>query len=202
MLSDVDFSVYLVCIFCGVLLGAVYAFYNKSILGSFVRSLIDSGCTKPESGKTLKELGFDKKPLLRFALRDGSSLSYVVKGRPLAVEVPEAEAAKEKKRTFGKSAKVNLDNMVYYLDPEKIEKAERTYDNQGTTVLSVALTAIVFFFVLAASYFIIPLIFDLGDSIRTSFGRKETSELVKITGGENYDFSDVIAEDNKGVPTD
>ena len=191
MLTEVDFSVYLISIFIGVIAAVGYAFYNKSILGGFVKRLIEQGCDSGENGLSLRELGYDKSGLVRFALRPEGSLSRVVKRYS-----PEEASA-----SFGNVVRVNgkrvadtmLDKCVFYIEESSLEKAEKTYVSHGTTVLSVVLTAIVFFFVLAASYFLIPLVTDIGNSMMNGFKGEDT--LVKITGSEGYDFSDVIEAD-------
>lgn len=191
MLTEVDFSVYLICILVGVAAAAAYAFYNKSILGGFVKRLIEQGCDSEENGLSLRELGYDKSGLLRFSLRPESSLSRVVKRyTPAEAGAFDAKAVRVNGR---KAADTTLDKSVFYIEEASLEKAERTYVSHGTTVLSLVLTAIVFFFVMAASYFLIPFITDLGNNMMNGFKGENT--LIKITGSEDYDYSDVIEAD-------
>ncbi len=62
--------------------GAIFAFiamyYNNHYLGGFVEKLILSGATVKENAKTLEELGYSKKPFLKFSLRTGSVLRKCV----------------------------------------------------------------------------------------------------------------------------
>jgi len=188
MLTEIDLSVYLICVFIGIVIAAVYAFYNKNILGSFVRRLLEEGCDSEENGLTLRELGFDKSSLVRFALRPTSSLTRVVE---FTSGEETAEGGEKVKARGRRSPKTDLDSAVFYIPAEKAEKASRTYDSHGTTILSVALTIVVFFFVFVVSYFLLPLIFD----VTNSFYSDDGGGLIKITGSEDYDFSDVIEAD-------
>ncbi len=192
MLTEVDFSVYLICIIIGVVAAVVYAFYNKSILGGFVKMLIEQGCDSEENGLSLRELGYDKSGLVRYSLRPESSLSRVVKRYTPAES---GSSVNNSVRVNGRRvADASLDKAVFYIEESSLEKAERTYVSHGTTVLSAVLTAIVFFFVMAVSYFLLPLITDFGNSMMNGFKGGENT-LIKITGSEDYDFSDVIEAD-------
>jgi len=193
MLTEIDFSVYLICIIIGVIAAASYAFYNKSILGGFVKRLIEEGCDSEENGLSLRELGYDKSGLVRFALRPESSLSRVVKRYAPAEAGASANGAV---RVNGRRVSdTMLDKSVFFIEEGSLEKAERTYVSHGTTVFSLVLTAIVFLFVMAASYFLIPLVTDIGNTMMNGFMENGENTLVKITGSEDYDFSDVIEAD-------
>ena len=42
----------------GFVIASGYIYYNKILLGSFVRTLLSEGCLSMQSAKTLSELGF------------------------------------------------------------------------------------------------------------------------------------------------
>ena len=61
-------------ILLGLAVGGFVAVYNKQVLGRFVRVLIAEGCLSPESGKSLPELNYADKLIIRNAVRRGVSL--------------------------------------------------------------------------------------------------------------------------------
>lgn len=182
MFSEVDFSAYLYAVFIGVLLGAIYAFYNKRILGKFVRKLLEDGCDRVSKAESLAELGFGKSRLLKFALRDGSSLSRVVVSAADNMGVLPSD-----KRKNGKRQERDFVSERFYIPADLHEKAERTYDSQGTTVLSVVLTAVVFYTVLILCYFIVPVVTDFtGGMIKSFYSDKTGGDTVLITDAADY----------------
>jgi len=108
-------AVFAVCF--GVILAALFAYYQRAVPGGFARALLKSGACSPETAKTRAELGFGKTPFLKRELRDGSFLRRVVR-------VAEREGEPR-----------------YYIDEEDRIRAEVRYDKQGSGLLALLLTA-------------------------------------------------------------
>ncbi|MEA4832237.1 hypothetical protein SDC9_99757 [bioreactor metagenome] len=182
MFSEVDFSVYLYAVFAGVVIAALYAYYNKRILGKFVRKLLDDGCDRVSKAKTLDELGFKKSGLIKFVLRPNSSLSNVV----ISADMNTGDSAQPRKYGELKPAR-NFATERFYIPSDFQAKAERTYDSQGTTILSVVLTAIVFYIVLVLCYFIVPLVVDFsGSMVKSFYSDKTGGNTVLVTNDTDY----------------
>ena len=65
-------------IFIGLVIACVAMAYNKQVLGGFVRRLLSSEIKSAESAKTLSELGYEKNPFIRGAVRKSVALRRVV----------------------------------------------------------------------------------------------------------------------------
>ena len=91
--SMISLPMILIAFFIGVNLAAIYAIFNKRVLGDFVRVLNYRDANTPETALTLEELGFHKNTAVRSSLK-GVTLRRVVR----CVEEEEFKAAVEKKR--------------------------------------------------------------------------------------------------------
>ena len=72
--SFVSVKYIIIGLFFGIIFAAISAFYNRRVLGKFIRALIKADATSPEKAKTLAELGFDKNGFVRTSLRNGCTL--------------------------------------------------------------------------------------------------------------------------------
>lgn len=79
--SNTIMSVRLVVLglFIGMIIACVAMAYNKQVLGGFVRKLLSSEIKSIEDAKKLDELGYQKNPFIRSAVRKSVSLRRVVK---------------------------------------------------------------------------------------------------------------------------
>ena len=78
--SMISFPMIMVAFFIGINIAAVYAIFNKRVLGDFVRALNFRDANSPEAALTLEELGFKKNTAIRSSLR-GVTLRRVVRCR-------------------------------------------------------------------------------------------------------------------------
>ena len=62
----------------GILLAALYTFYQRRVPGGLVRAILKAGALSPESAKTLAELGCGKSRLIAFELRHNAMLKRLV----------------------------------------------------------------------------------------------------------------------------
>ncbi|MCI5676983.1 MAG: hypothetical protein MR343_06090 [Clostridia bacterium] len=63
----------------GILLAALYMFYQQSVPGALVRALLRVEALSPETAKTLDELELRQRRLLGFELRHNAALRHTVK---------------------------------------------------------------------------------------------------------------------------
>ena len=101
----------------GAFIAVVIGISNKLLVGKLVKSLLKAEATCPENAKTLKELGLNEKGFLRYALRDGSTLSVLIN---------------------------KAENGGYFIPSDKAFRAENTYVSDRTTYLTMIIAAVIF----------------------------------------------------------
>ena len=107
----------------GICLCNFYIYYNKVILGKFIRYLAEHNAFDAQSAQTLENSGFSGNPLLVGALKRGSAALYGV----VAV----------------------TDDKAYYIPAEKKKKAQKMFASHGTSLVLAIASSVV---ILAASY--------------------------------------------------
>ena len=147
-------------IFIGIVIGACSIYYNKRIIGSFVRDLIAAGACDKESAKTVAELGYAKNRFVRHALRDGSVL------RKMVWEVDDNYTSDENGNRFSaRTKKTDINTAHYYIDEENRIKADMRYSAKGTDFITLVIAVVVFFVAAYALLMFIPYIGELFGSI-------------------------------------
>lgn len=107
-------------------IGSLTVYYNTRFAGRIVRALIGIDAVAPEAAMTLEDLGIKPDPVMRFALRKGSSLSEIV---------------------------LKTGDGRYYINSEKLTMAKRKYrDEHISAVFLLLLMFIVCVFALACTY--------------------------------------------------
>ncbi len=148
--------------FLGVIIGAFVILYNKSILGAFVRMLLETGANSPESAKTLEETGFSKNIFVKFSLQVKSTYRKIIQASPVNVRneitgdtIPPENSKKRitKKR---RPAEPKLSELKFYIPQEMAIRAESIYSNNGTSLLIVIITIALFLTVAILSFTVIP----------------------------------------------
>ena len=76
----ISLSIVIWCIYIGAVVGWAAVLFNKFVPGTVVRRILSLGLFSPDKAMTADELKI-KSPLLRYMLRDGSSLRRTVKSR-------------------------------------------------------------------------------------------------------------------------
>ena len=136
-------------LFIGVLIASGMSFYNKWILGSFVRRLLDDRAETPGSGKTLEEAGFGKNFLVRRALRTNLTLRRVVhfsvEDAPVDADTGELLLTKE-----------NIGEAKFFVPAEKNFRADMMYNQKRNDILLILLSLLAFFVAAFLSLSIIP----------------------------------------------
>ncbi|MBQ8357604.1 MAG: hypothetical protein IJX39_07330 [Clostridia bacterium] len=119
--------------FCiGILIAALYAFYQKSVPGAIVRSLLGAEALSPESAKTLAELGLERNPFIRFELKHNGMLRKVVFRAP--------SGAEEEQNADTDAPDPQADR--FYIPEELKYRAELRFEKKGNGVPGLVLTAV------------------------------------------------------------
>ena len=77
--SLITIPMIIVAIAAAIILSSVAAILNKTVFGNFVRALMKSEALSPENAKTLEELGYDEKLMIRRSVRRGYNLRSVIR---------------------------------------------------------------------------------------------------------------------------
>ena len=139
----------------GMIIAACLVFINKQTLGKFVKRLFYENADSEQSARTLTELGFEKNRLLRRSLRDGSSLRKVVHV---------CDGAQEGKQGEKKP-------LRYYIPEDCAYRAEVLYNPDGSSVLTILITVIMFVAIVLLLMMIVP---DLIQMVANAVNRFKT----------------------------
>ena len=66
------------CIAIGMIVAIFFVYYNRTILGGFVRTLIESGALSRDDAMTLTEAGYEKNFFVKNALKKGGMFRKIV----------------------------------------------------------------------------------------------------------------------------
>lgn len=143
-------------LYFGIIVASLIMFYNKNVLGSFVRRLDAAGCTSRENAKTVGELGCGKNIFYRISLRTGYSLRNVV------VSVNGTNDTDGVK-------KVPYTQNRYYIPEEKKETVLRRFNAKGSGWLSVLLIAAIGLVLVILLFLIAPFIVGMIESTINGF---------------------------------
>ena len=108
----------------GILLAALYAFYQKNVPGSIVRAILRAEAFDESSAKTAAELGLGKNVFLLFELKHNATLKKLV--TRVSREAAEGETAEE----------------AYYIPEELKYRAEVRYEKEGNGPMALIVTAV------------------------------------------------------------
>ena len=146
--------------FIGILIGAVSLYYQKRVIGAFVRALLADGAAAPDNARTLEELGFGKNRFVRHALRNGSVL------RKMIWEAQDNIVTDEQGRTYSaRASRMDINTARFYIDESNRIKADLRYSAKGSDVLTLLIGVVVFAVAAYAMLLFIPYVIGLIQSI-------------------------------------
>ncbi|MGM9636607.1 MAG: hypothetical protein ACI3YK_01330 [Eubacteriales bacterium] len=161
MLSRADsLQIVIWSVFIGIVIGACSLYYNKRVIGSFVRALLRSGASGPDSARTLEELGYGKNIFVKHALRDGSVL------RKMVWEADDNFTTDASGYTFSaRTKRMDINTAHFYVDESNRIKVDLRYSAKGTDIITLLVGVIIFVVVAYALLLFIPYITDLFASV-------------------------------------
>ena len=131
-----------VAIAAAIIISSVSVIINKTVLGSFVRAVIKSEALSPESAKTLEELGYDEKLMIRRCVRRGYNLRSVIRcveeeeyneRTRIAREEYDKNPDPHKPKFVDVPYEVDPDTDHFYIPEVNKYKADMKFDKRGTS---------------------------------------------------------------------
>ena len=133
----------------GVLLAAIYAFYQKNVPGAIVHALLRAEAFSKEAAKTAKELGIDKNVFMLFELKHNTMLKRIV-------------CCTESEETEDEAAEFT---PAYYIPEELKYRAEVRYEKKGNGPMALIITAVVTVVVAILLIRLMPSLLSIADNI-------------------------------------
>ena len=157
-------------LFIGSVIACIAVFYNRQVVGSSVRKMLDGKIHDREHAVRLSDLGYKKNFFIRSLFRDSNSLRKVVKcveEEDFYAEQEKARLEYEEKRNSGEKLprfrteiyRVDVDNDRFYI-PEELEiTAVTKFKKKGSSWVAmligiIALTIIFFALLLFLPWFL------------------------------------------------
>ena len=177
-------------LFIGMTLAGFGAVFNKRVLGGFVRLLLKEECLSPEAGKTLPELNYADKLVLRYAVRRSVTLRRVVRCREeeeylrQMAEMQEhyaerrAEDPSLPKRFRQKPFRVDPDAHHFYIPEDLKYTAEVKFEQKGTTWPGAILFVILMAAACVAVLAVLPHILGLVDELASGFSSSDSGNIL------------------------
>lgn len=152
-ISALELTVWSIAV--GSVIAILFAYYNRTILGGFVRTLISKEALSIDTAITLNEAGYQKNAFVKRALLKRDTF------RKIVFEVDdEIKVASEGHSFSARTKPINLNTARFYVAKENRIMAEHRYDNQGADIFGVITSIIV---VLALAYvvtLVVPQLID------------------------------------------
>ena len=158
-------------VYFALIIASLLAWYNRVVLGSFPRAVLDGECNSPESAKTMSELGYKKNPFVLFSLRFGSMLRREISC--VEAEAWAKENAGTKRSKFAdfwlpeKKYKINFETDHFYIPEEKVDDIKRKFNPKGANLLSIILVCVISVLVCALLSFALPELIKMMDNFIT-----------------------------------
>lgn len=130
-------SVILLFFIIGIILALVVQFLSQKFYGRFLKALADAGAVDELFSKTLKDLGFEKNVIVKYALKGKNTLTFIVE-----------------------SVTDENGEVRYYIPDSNSKKAESLYRPDGFTLFTVLITVIGLIAVFYLCKYVIPLLFN------------------------------------------
>jgi len=159
----------ILALYFGLVIASFVAYYNRCVLGKAVRALDAAGCTSPETAKTLAELGIDKNIFIKLSLRKGGMLASLVRRVVIIDDENDARVGGNTKKS--KKDKVNFENDMFYIEPERRDSLVQRFSVKGSGVLSVVLVAALGLVAVVVIFKVAPFAFGLLDSALGGFSQ-------------------------------
>lgn len=143
-------------VYIGFMIASVMYYYQKKVIGGFVRKVMELGANSPDNALTLTELGYQHHPAIRRELMGHGPL------RKMVWEVEDNYRTGEDGVLYcAREKALDLNIGKFYVSEEKRIEAELRYDNKGTDLFALIIAAVIFFVVAVLACIWLPTILSL-----------------------------------------
>ncbi len=169
--NPTSFKLLVIGLYLGIVLASFVMFYNRRVLGGFVRKLDAENATAPDSAKTLSELGYEKNIFIKLSLRIGYSLRRVINFVPGDGENGKRVGGILANTTLTHE-KVMLDSDKFFLPEEKRETTLRRFRTKGSGPLSILLTVLLGIVAVVVIFKLAPFVVGFIESFVAGFSNE------------------------------
>lgn len=156
IVSTTSMELVIWCMFIGLMLATICMFYQKKVIGAFVRALLGAKANTEDSAKTLKDLGFERNFPVRSALRSGGVL------RKLVWETGDNYIENENGVKYSaRQTPMDVNTARFYISEENRVRAELRYNEKGSDIFMLIITALVFLMIAYLAVEYLPALLDL-----------------------------------------
>ena len=160
----------------GIMIAAFMSLFTKRTLGDFVRRVIERDALSPESAKTLDELDYFDRLIIRRAVAKSVSLRRVLKCREEEEFYAEQKLKREeheKKRAEDRSIgrfketeyKVDADKDSFFIPEDLKYMAEIKFDKKGATLRAAIATSLITLIACIAIILALPELLEFLDGL-------------------------------------
>ena len=160
----------------GIMIAAFMSLFNKRTLGDFVRRVIERDALSPESAKTLDELDYFDRLIIRHAVAKSVSLRRVLRCREEEEFYAEQKLKREeheKKRAEDRSLgrfketeyKVDADKDSFFIPEDLKYMAEIKFDKKGATLRAAIATSLITLIACIAIILALPELLEFLDGL-------------------------------------
>ena len=185
--SMITIPMIVIAIAVAIILSSVAAILNKTVFGDFVRAVIACEALSKESAKTLEELGYDEKLIIRRNVVKGTNLRGVIRcveeeeyneRARIAREEYDKDPDPHKPKFVDVPYKVDPDNDHFYIPEENKYKADMRFDKRGTSwgMFAVVTVITVIFSIVLLAY--MPKILDIANEFFGAFGNSTPKDRI------------------------
>lgn len=143
-------------VYIGFMIASVMYYYQKKVVGGFVRKVMEMGANSPDTALTLSELGYQNHPAIRRELSGRGPL------RKMVWEVEDNYRTGEDGVLYcAREKALDLNIGKFYVSEERRIDAQLRYDNKGTDLFSLIIAAVIFFVVAVLACIWLPTLLSL-----------------------------------------
>ncbi|MBQ8742521.1 MAG: hypothetical protein IJZ03_04060 [Clostridia bacterium] len=137
----------------GVIISLIFIYFNRVVLGGFVRKLIESDALSVDTALTVDELGYGKNFWIKRALLGSGAF------RKIVFEIgDEIHIASEGHSFSARTTPIDLATARFYIAKENKTMAEIRYDRQGASIFTVIASVIIVLVVAYLATLFVPFI--------------------------------------------
>ena len=140
--------------FCIVMIGFTFYYrYQRNAVSAICTRLLRADAVSEEKGRGLGELRLDGSLGVKIALRGGGELGSIVKRVGEKKMSYEEYISATKKRGY-KAEKVDFSTALFYIDPDRRDRAERLSSERHSALMPIIISAVLIAVLVIAMLFL------------------------------------------------